>query len=594
LKIATLYCTFESDFDDSIAQARTGTGKTLAFLLPIMQHIIKEDPQLARRQRKRVYPNDVRGIIISPTRELAEQIAVEAARVAKHTGIVVQLAVGGTQKGMMLRKTQNEGCHLLVGTPGRLKDILSDSRTGIQAPNLVTFVLDEADRLLDAGFLPEIEEIKRLVPDLSQENRQTMMLSATISHEVVDLVRNTLQAGFKFVQCVDPDEAPTHDRIPQKVVVTPGLENLFPALFELSQREIKAWKSGATDRPFKALVFFNSGVETILASRVFSYLRNQDRDFADTPIMQIHSKLTQSQRTAASEKFRHAKSGMLMSTDVTARGLDFPDVTHVIQIGFPGHGGRQSYIHRIGRTGRAGKEGEGWLILPKIEQRKGEQQLSDLPLQPDRTLATAQINMGQAGELPAEVGEIFKKVKDAHQVAGAEDLEATYRSYLGVFSSYPPQEVVDNMNALAKVGWGLPEPPAIGHGLAAKLGYSRCRGINIASSPNYGGNSGGSSGGFGGGRGGFGSDREGGRGGFGSRGGDRGDRGDRGSSFGGDRSGGYAGRSSGYGGQGRGQYGDSSSGGSRGGYGDRSGGDRSRGSGGGRSYGRGSEGGSFA
>jgi ATP-dependent RNA helicase MSS116 len=569
----------------SIAQAKTGTGKTLAFLLPIMQHIIKEDPQLARRTRKRVYPNDIRGIIISPTRELAEQIAVEAAKVARHTGIIVQLAVGGTQKGMMLRKTQNEGCHLLVGTPGRLKDVLSDPHSGIEAPNLVTFVLDEADRLLDAGFLPEIDEIKRLVPDLSQENRQTMMLSATISHEVVDLVRNTLQAGFKFVQCVDPNESPTHDRIPQKVVVTPGLENVFPALFELVQRELKAWRSGAVDRPFKALIFFNSGVETILASRVFTYLKHQDRDWSDTQIIQIHSKLTQGARTAASERFRQATSGVLMSTDVTARGLDFPDVTHVIQIGFPGHGGRQSYIHRLGRTGRAGKEGEGWLILPKIEQRKGEQQLSDLPLQPDTSLVTARVDMSRPGDLPAEVAEIFTKVKDAHQVASPEDLEATYRSYLGVYSSYDSQTVVDNINALATIGWGLPSPPAVSHGLALKLGYSRCRGINT-SGTYAGGSEGGRGSSFGGG------DR-GGRGGFGgSRGGDRGSSfggsrgGDRGSSFGGgDRSsGGYSGRSTGYGGQGRSGYGDRSSGGGSSGYGDRRGGGS-----GGRSYGGASE-----
>jgi ATP-dependent RNA helicase MSS116 len=123
---------------DIIAQAKTGTGKTVAFLLPVLQNIINVDPDLAKSVRGRRGPrstaDDIRALIISPTRELAEQIADEAKKLVSGTGIIVQTAVGGTQKSMGLRAIQREGCHILVGTPGRLKDILSDPYTRVEAP----------------------------------------------------------------------------------------------------------------------------------------------------------------------------------------------------------------------------------------------------------------------------------------------------------------------------------------------------------------------------------------------------------------------------------------------------------------------------
>ncbi|KAJ8606152.1 hypothetical protein MRB53_041159 [Persea americana] len=141
---------------DIIAQAKTGTGKTMAFLIPLLQNIITVDPALAERggfrRGPRATADDIRAIVISPTRELAEQIAVEAKRVVQGTGIIVQAAVGGTQKAQGLRAIQREGCHVLVGTPGRLQDILTDEYSRVEAPDLSALVLDEADRLLDQGF----------------------------------------------------------------------------------------------------------------------------------------------------------------------------------------------------------------------------------------------------------------------------------------------------------------------------------------------------------------------------------------------------------------------------------------------------------
>src|SRR4051794_12544851 len=201
-----------------IGQAKTGTGKTIAFLLPMIERMIQDDRAILNPQN-RARSDDIRGIVISPTRELAEQIAEEAKRMVAGTGIKVQLAVGGTQKNAFLRQVLYQGCHLMVATPGRLFDLLSDPTSGVAAPKLSAFVLDEADRLLGIGFGPQIEEIKRALPDPSEKPRQNMMFSATISQEVVDLVRYTLKSGFEFVQCVDPHANPTHDKVKQHLVL---------------------------------------------------------------------------------------------------------------------------------------------------------------------------------------------------------------------------------------------------------------------------------------------------------------------------------------------------------------------------------------
>jgi len=163
-------------------------------LIPTIQNILRNDPELAVRKRySKARASDIRAIIISPTRELAEQIAVEAEKLCYNTDLRVQVAVGGNSKRMMLSKTQREGCHLLVATPGRLKDLLSDEYSRVRAPNLTTLVLDEADRLLDDGFSREIEDIQQLLPRRQEVDRQTLLFSATMPQEVMHLVRRTLK-----------------------------------------------------------------------------------------------------------------------------------------------------------------------------------------------------------------------------------------------------------------------------------------------------------------------------------------------------------------------------------------------------------------
>jgi ATP-dependent RNA helicase MSS116 len=552
--------------DGSIAQAKTGTGKTLGFLIPVIQRIIENDPQLGEKVRgyKRAKPDDIRGIVISPTRELAEQIAVEAKKVVSGTGIVVQVAVGGTQKRAMLQKTQREGCHLMIATPGRLMDILSDPYSGIKAPKLRALVMDEADRLMDDGFQKEIEEIKNFLPDPAEVERQNLMFSATIPRDVVNLVRQIMRPGFHFAKCVDENEEPTHQRIPQRMVHLNGFENIMPTLYELIAQQQQKALAGEI-RPFKAILYFNSTAEVTLAASVF-YKLNQPR--RQTPLSglrlyEIHAKLSQQQRTRAADDFRFAKSGILFSSDVTARGMDFPDVTHVIQIGLPRE--RDSYIHRLGRTGRAGKEGEGWLLLSPYEKHEFRRRLRDLPLV-DATdkLETATVDMSQPAELPEDVAKMLSECVEAHKKVYPDQLDAAFRGLFGSYQWYgDKQGLLEGANRLAEFGWGMPSPPPPPASLFAG---GRGRG--------GGGRGGGRGGGFGGDRGGrsggFGGDRGGRSGGFG------GDRGGRSGGFGGDREG----RSGGFGGdrRGGGGFGGDRGGDRRGGGG--FGGDR-RGGGGG-------------
>ena len=516
----------------SIAQAKTGTGKTLGFLIPVVQRIILEDAHLGPRPRgyRQARPDDIRALIISPTRELAEQIAVEARKITSNTGVVVQTAVGGTQKRQALDRVQREGCHVLVGTPGRLKDILSDPYSGVKAPHLNCLVLDEADRLLDDGFSAEIDEIKHYLPDPSEVDRQTMMFSATIPRTVIDLVRSTLKPGFHFAKCVDENEAPTHERVPQRYVAAHGFENCAPALYELITRDLAA---SPFDRPFKAIVYFNSTAEVALHTSLFYKLvgnRNSlDSPLRNTRFFEMHSKLTQGARTRMSEGFRLARTGVLFSSDVTARGMDFPNVTHVIQVGLPKD--RDSYIHRLGRTGRAGKEGQGWLIVGPFEQPELPRRLSRLPLISDESLETAKVDMTKpdSSEWSDKVQEIVRAVQAAYKRVDAMELQAAFKGFFGAFQWYTDnQDKLEQANRLAVHGWGMPTPPHPPSMLFQGGGRGR---FGRGSSGGFGG---GSSRSGGGGFGGF--DRQGGgssrqeggfgrsRGGFGDRGGGHGRR----------------------------------------------------------------------
>ena len=457
---------------DCVAQARTGTGKTLAFLLPIIQNIIDHAPELEHRSRSRNESSTagIRALIISPTRELAEQIHSEAVKVTRNTGILVKKAVGGTNKFQGLREIRH-GCNLLVGTPGRLKDLLSDADSGVEAPDLRILVLDEADRLLEQGFEDEIREIQRLLPDKRQVDRQTLLFSATMPRDVMPVVRTTMKRNFKFIQTVRAGEQQTHERVPQKAVNVGGMENYMPTLLELCLREMQ---NAALERPFKAIVFCPTLSEvslTVETLRLFGLPRS-------TQILELYSKLSQYQRTAAADKFKRAKSAILVASDVAARGMDFPDVTHVIQLGLPPS--EEQYIHRIGRTARAGKSGEAWLLFSDLDRRELRSRLGDMPLKTDTTLVAPTVNVGVRSEVPQEVSGILEKLKSCM------DQVPSYvkaRAYVGIFGQHQgyqnKQRLVDAANARALHGFNLREVPLVSMPKATRLGLSRLSGLRF-------------------------------------------------------------------------------------------------------------------
>lgn len=493
----------------------------------------------------------------------------------------MQTAVGGSSKSAGLRAIKMQGCHILVGTPGRLNDLLSDPYSQVRAPNLSALVLDEADRLLDQGFAPEIQSIQDLLPKRRDVDRQTLLYSATIPREVMQIVRKTMKPDFKTVRTVQEGEDQTHERVTQKLVNVGGAENLMPALVELCQREL----ANDAGRPFKAIVYFNATAEVSLAAAIMRNLKTpgtstfHEHPLAPARIIEMHAKLSQEQRTRAADAFRKATSGIMLSSDVTARGMDFPNVTHVLQIGLPNS--EEQYVHRLGRTARAGQEGEGWLFINNLETREVRFRLRQMALQADQTLDTAKVDMTREAQLPEHAAKTLTQVGEATRMVPRGLKVASYLANLGMYSWVPnKQAMVDTMNNRARYGWGMEKPPSVNPRLVEKLALKRVAGLQVGFEEREprddrdgysgGGRSfGGSRGGGGSGRGygsGFAPTRGGGSfGGGRGRGGSGGDHGSR-PSYGGEggerggysRTGGFGGRegNSEGGGYGRRDYGD--------------------------------------
>jgi ATP-dependent RNA helicase MSS116, mitochondrial len=480
------------DGDDVIAQARTGTGKTLAFLIPIIQRFMRDKTLTGGRPTI----GDTRALIVSPTRELAQQIAEEAKKVCARTQIQIQTAVGGTGKGYNLMSLRQRGCHILIGTPGRLKDLLSDPGSGLNLDKIQTFVMDEADRLLDIGFAPDIAEIQTYMPPHNERERQTLMFSATVPKSVVELVRQTLRPDFKFIRTVDPNEQPTHANIPQNVTFLPGLQNIIPSITEIAVNAIEAHKNDPQKNlPFKAIVFFQSKNEVSLARAWLDNLRPTNSDpgavrrrfrgdhpFGNCQILDMSGDLNQNQRTINSQAFRNAESAILLASDVVARGMDFPNVSHVIQVGMPSS--EDQYIHRVGRTGRAGKSGQGWLLLQEDERHEYRRSLArDLRLTEDTSLHTASLDMTKGAQLPGNVAQMMQWIENGIRAVPFGLKASTFLSMIGVLKMATTrrsgQEIVDMMNEYSRYGWGLDRPPPVSSSWAGKMGLSNARGLEI-------------------------------------------------------------------------------------------------------------------
>lgn len=301
---------------DVIAAASTGTGKTAAFLLPTVSSLKK----LKRG------PRGPRILVVTPTRELAEQIAFVSYKVAKACGQYTTVLYGGKPYGPQIRELR-AGTDVLIATPGRLCDLMQ--RGVVNLSNIEVLVLDEADRMLDMGFLPDVRRIVEQVP----EERQTLLFSATIDKSV----RNNL-AGLLD----DPEVIQIAQRGETSKIVD---QYLLP----VSQKEKPELLKCLLDEKGhdRVIVFARTKAR---AEGVAKMLKD-----AGYKVALIHSDRTQGQRREALNSFRKGKAGVIVATDVLARGIDIPSVDYVVNYDLPDMA--EDYIHRIGRTGRAGHEG---------------------------------------------------------------------------------------------------------------------------------------------------------------------------------------------------------------------------------------------
>lgn len=299
--------------NDVIAQAQTGTGKTLAFALPILERIHVEKEQ-------------VQALILTPTRELAIQITTELKKLAPAFEANVLAAYGGQDVDAQIRKLQRAP-HIVVATPGRLIDHMT--RGTVSLGKLSMLVLDEADQMLHMGFLPEVESIITQTP----KARQTMLFSATMP----DAIRRLASAYMNDPEDVQIRSANvTLDSIKQLVIDTTD-RGKQRALIQLLEQH----------SPYLAVIFCRTKVR---AKKLNEALQD-----AGIESDELHGDLTQAKREQVMKRFREAKLQVLVATDVAARGLDVEGVTHVYNYDMPLDG--ESYIHRIGRTGRAGQSG---------------------------------------------------------------------------------------------------------------------------------------------------------------------------------------------------------------------------------------------
>ncbi len=311
------------DGNDVIGQAKTGTGKTLGFGIPLLQRLdVVSNPEAPRSGRPQA-------LVVVPTRELCVQVARDLEQAGARAGAKV-LAIYGGRAFEPQVESLKKGVDVVVGTPGRLLD-LSRQRL-LNLSEVRTLVLDEADEMLDMGFLPDVETIVAQLP----ASRQTMLFSATMPSQIVSLAKRYMTQPT-HVRAVNPDDDnATVDTIEQHVWRAHAMDKV-----ELLARVLQADGRGLT------IVFIRT---KRTCQKVADDLT--DRGFA---VAAVHGDLGQGAREQALRAFRSGKVDVLVATDVAARGIDIDDVTHVVNYSCPED--EKMYLHRIGRTGRAGKDG---------------------------------------------------------------------------------------------------------------------------------------------------------------------------------------------------------------------------------------------
>jgi ATP-dependent RNA helicase DeaD len=311
---------------DLVGQAHTGTGITAAFGLPMMDKLAKGEIE--------------RALVITPTRELATQVADELYHLGRFAGIRTLTVYGGVGYGRQIALI-HKGVQIVVATPGRLKDLYRKGKIDVLNPEIV--VLDEADEMLDMGFLDEIKEIFEYIP----QNRQTLLFSATMPEPIKELANHILYQP-EFISVVG-DEETTNNVIDQRYYV-----------INESQRDEAIVKLLETEKTNKCIIFCRMKREV---DRLNEHLQALGFNASG-----LHGDLEQQEREVVIKAYRRGETKIMVATDVAARGLDVKDVTHVFNYHIPFD--PQSYVHRIGRTGRAGKSGQAITLVTTEEFRE--------------------------------------------------------------------------------------------------------------------------------------------------------------------------------------------------------------------------------
>mmetsp|Transcript_42123 Transcript_42123/g.51133 ORF Transcript_42123/g.51133 Transcript_42123/m.51133 type:complete len:536 (-) Transcript_42123:445-2052(-) len=415
---------------DLLGAARTGAGKTLAFLIPSVELMYRA---------KFMPRNGVGVLVISPTRELAMQIYNVARELLKYHSQTHGIVTGGVNRRSEVERLV-KGVNLLVSTPGRLLDHLQNTK-GFIFSNLKCLIIDEADRILEVGFEEDMRQILKIVP----KKRQTMLFSATQTTKVEDLARLSLSKPV-YVGVDDKREHTTNSGLEQGYCITPH-QGRFLLLFTFLKRNAKK----------KVMVFFSSCNSVKYHAELFCYI--------DLPVMDIHGKQKQQKRTSTFFEFCKASKGILFCTDVAARGLDIPQVDWIIQFDPPDD--PREYIHRVGRTARgSGAKGRALLFLTPDE-------IGFL-----RYLKEAKVPLNEYEYPQNKVVNVQSQLENLvetnyylHQSA-----RDAYRSYVLAYNSHQMKDIFDvhklDLQAVAK-SMGFRCPPKINLQIESKSANTR-------------------------------------------------------------------------------------------------------------------------
>jgi len=331
---------------DAIGKAQTGTGKTAAFLVTIFNDMLCHPMEGER------FVGEPRALVIAPTRELVMQIAADAADLAKYTNLQVVTLIGGMDYQKQLNRLHNEVVDLVVATPGRLLDFMS--RRDLYLDHIETLVLDEGDRMLDMGFIPQVKRIVRATP--RKEDRQTLLFSATFNQDIINLSQ---QWTYEPVSIdIEPEHVAT-DLVDQKVYLVSS-EQRFRVLSNLLR----------SAEASSVIVFANRRDQV---RRLHERLRK-----SGVLAGILSGEIPQNKRTRTLEQFKKGEIKVLVATDVAGRGIHVEGVSHVVNYNLPED--PEDYVHRIGRTGRAGATGisisfaceDEAFLLPDIEKLLGQ------------------------------------------------------------------------------------------------------------------------------------------------------------------------------------------------------------------------------